>query len=584
MIPESFIEDLKYHCDIESTISSYVNLKKNGRTYKGLCPFHSEKSPSFTVYPENQSFYCFGCGVGGDVVTFIKKIENIEYVEALKFLAEKNNIPFPEDSFDDSASRLKSEILAINRETARFYHSILRSDEGKAALDYLLERGLSGKTIGKFGIGYAPDTWDKLRNHLASKGFSDFAMSCAFVVKEGKNKSVYDVFRNRIIFPIIDLRGNVIAFGGRILSGDGPKYLNSGDTPLFKKSRNLFALNLAKSTKEPRMILAEGYMDVISLHQAGFDNAVATLGTALTPEQARIINTYTSEVAIAYDSDEAGQKATKRAIKLFDETGIKVKVISINGAKDPDEYIKKNGATRFKLLVEGSAGATDYAIEKIFAKYDVETPSGKVQFLDEFCKFICDGIGPIERDVYISKIANQLSVDKEAIKLQTESVYKKKLKQKKYSDERNLKIFTQEAPKKSKDPQRSKFIKYALAEDNLIAILIKNQDFFKKITKIEPTEFLTDSNRSIYEVVYNRLLSNKSVDLSCLSADLNEEQLSHLSYILAGNSGKNYSLDNAEEFIKIIKSFDTLTDPSNILKTSDEDLSNYIKGLGIKQK
>lgn len=584
MIPESFIEDLKFHCDIESVVSSYVNLKRNGRILKGLCPFHSEKTPSFTVYPESQSFYCFGCGTGGDVVTFIKKIENIEYIEALKFLAEKNNIPFPEDNFNNEAGELKSQILAVNRETARFYHNVLRTEQGKPALDYLLNRGLSPKTIVKFGLGFAPDTWDSLRNHLLSKGFSEYVMSQAFLIKMNNGKKSYDVFRNRVMFPIIDLRGNVIAFGGRIMQGDGPKYLNSGDTPVFKKSRNLFALNIAKSTKEPRLILSEGYMDVIALHQANFDNAVATLGTALTPEQARIISNYTEEVAICYDSDEAGQKATKRAIKLFDETGVKIKVISIKDAKDPDEFIKKNGAARFKILIEGSKSAVDFEIDKLLEKYDTNLASEKVLFLSEFCKFICDGIGPIEQDVYISKIANQLSVDKDAISSQVQAEFKKRLKQKKYSENKNLKIFSEQNPINAKDLQRSKNIKYALAEDNLMAILIKNEDYFKKLTDLTPSEFITDSNREIYKVIYSRLSEGKSIDLSCISALLNDQQISHLSYIIASSSGKNYDLDNAEEFIKTIKSFDNYKDPSNILNATDEDLSKYIKGLASKQK
>ena len=310
MLSESFISELKARNDIEEVISSYVNVKRRGRNLVGLCPFHSEKTPSFTVYPDSQSFYCFGCGAGGDVVTFVKKIENLDYIEAVKSLAQRAGLAMPEDGYDDSYAKLKTRVLEINRETARFYHQCLISPVGKKALEYLRGRGLSDNTIRRFGLGFAPESWDAVIKHLRGKGFTFDEMAAAAVAVKSARGSYYDQFRGRVIFPIIDIRGNVIAFGGRLMDGQGPKYLNSPDTPVFKKSRNLFALNYAKSSKESALILAEGYMDVVALHQAGFTNAVATLGTALTAEQARMISQYAAEVVIAYDSDGAGQKAT----------------------------------------------------------------------------------------------------------------------------------------------------------------------------------------------------------------------------------------------------------------------------------
>ncbi|MEG1849295.1 MAG: DNA primase, partial [Oscillospiraceae bacterium] len=351
MIPESFIEELKYRSDIEQIISPYVQLKRAGRHLTGLCPFHSEKTPSFVVYPENQSFYCFGCGAGGDVVTFVRKSENLEYLEALRFLAQKAGMTLPEDAENDEAGRMRLRILECNRESARFFHAALISPAGEPGLAYLRRRQLSDTTIRRFGLGWAPDSWGSLHEHLLKKGFTEAEMLAAAVTRGGTRGS-YDSFRGRVIFPIIDLRGAVIGFGGRILGDGQPKYLNSPDTMVFKKSRNLFALNVAKATKEPRLLLTEGYMDAIAVHQAGFDNAVATLGTALTQEQARLMAQYTGEVVIAYDSDGAGQKATVRANELLAQTGIKVRVLSMTGAKDPDEFIKANGALRFKQLVE----------------------------------------------------------------------------------------------------------------------------------------------------------------------------------------------------------------------------------------
>ncbi|MBQ4117920.1 MAG: DNA primase, partial [Oscillospiraceae bacterium] len=328
MIPQSFIEELKMNCDIESVISSYVQLRKRGRISTGLCPFHSEKTGSFTVYPESQSFYCFCCGAGGDVIGFIRRIENLEYVEAIKFLAQRAGMNVPEDAAEDKTALLKTKILEMNREAARYYFSELTKPGGKAALDYLLGRGLEPKTIKHFGLGYAPNEWTGLTDLLASKGYRYEDMEAAQLArKSNKSGRYYDVFRDRVMFPIIDLRGNVIGFGGRKMSGDGPKYYNSPDTPVFKKTKNLFALNFAKKQKLDHLILCEGYMDVIAMHQAGFTEAVASLGTSLTSDQCRLAASYVEEAVLAYDSDEAGQKATKRAISLLDEVGIRSRVL-----------------------------------------------------------------------------------------------------------------------------------------------------------------------------------------------------------------------------------------------------------------
>ena len=326
-LSESFLQELKFKTDIEDIISGYVSLKKRGSTSIGLCPFHNEKTPSFTVYNDTQSFYCFGCGAGGDAVTFIKKIENLDYIDAVKLLAQRAGIQMPDDAtYDDSLSKKRRRILEINRETAKFYYSYMMSPQGKTGLDYYLNRGLSLNTIKRFGLGYAPNDWDSLLKHLKSKGFKPSEMVDADVVKVGKNNRYYDTFRNRVMTPIIDVRGNVIAFGGRVLDDSKPKYINTSDTLVYKKTNELFALNLAKDNCAESLILCEGYMDVIAMHQAGFQNAVAGCGTALTNEQVRLISRYTKEVILAYDADEAGQKALNKAIGLFKNTDVKVKI------------------------------------------------------------------------------------------------------------------------------------------------------------------------------------------------------------------------------------------------------------------
>ena len=342
-INDAFLSELKMRTDIMDLVSSYVSLdsRRQGRTHKGLCPFHNEKTPSFMVYEDTQSFYCFGCGAGGDAITFAMKIENLDYIEAVKLLAERAGLSMPQDGYDDSLHQKKNRILAANREAARFFHSCLLDKKNSHALNYFLNRGLTAQTIKHFGLGYAPDSWDSLIKHMRSKGFSVNELYDADLVKKStKNgERFYDNFRNRMMTPIIDIRGNVIGFGGRVLDDSKPKYVNTADTLVYKKSHEVFAMNYAKNSKEDFLIVAEGYMDVIALHQAGFTNAVACLGTALTNEQARLMKRYTDEVVLSYDSDEAGQKATKRAMQIFSDSGLKVRVLQLRGGKDPDDII-----------------------------------------------------------------------------------------------------------------------------------------------------------------------------------------------------------------------------------------------------
>ncbi len=367
-LPELFLQDLKLRNSIEDIASSYVQFKRRGRNMVGLCPFHNEKTPSFHLYPESGSFYCFGCGVGGDVITFIRRIENLDYIEAVKFLADRAGLPMPETGVDDTISKLRVRILEINRETARFYHSVLRNSEGKKGLDYFLQRHLLPATITHFGLGFAPATRFALVDHLKNKGYTVEEMIQSNVAVKTRSGRVADRFFNRVMFPIIDLRGNVIAFGGRTMTDQKPKYLNTSDTLVFKKSYGLFAMNFAKNSGEQQLILAEGYMDVIALHQAGFVNAIAGLGTALTTEQVHLISRYAKEVILAYDADQAGQKATSRAIEMLRSVGLQVKILSITGGKDPDEYIRsfgEQGAVRFKQLIEKSGNDVEYRLQKI---------------------------------------------------------------------------------------------------------------------------------------------------------------------------------------------------------------------------
>ncbi len=584
MLSEQFILELKARSDIEQIIGAYVNVKRRGRNLVGLCPFHSEKTPSFTVYPDSQSFYCFGCGAGGDVVTFVRRIENLDYIEAVKLLAQRAGIPMPEDGYDDSFARLKTRILEINRETARFYHAHLISPAGKKGLDYLRERGLSDKTIRRFGLGYAPEDWDAAIRHLREKGFRLEELAAAAVAVKSARGSYYDQFRGRVIFPIIDIRGNVVAFGGRLLDGRGPKYLNSPDTPVFKKSRNLFALNFAKSSKEPALILAEGYMDVVALHQAGFVNAVATLGTSLTTEQARMICQYAQEVVVAYDADGAGQKATNRAINLFGEIGGRVRVLKVHDAKDPDEFIKKFGAARFRLLLEGAGSAMDFAIGRLRQKYDLESADGKVAFLKEFARFMADIRNPIERDVYVTRTAEELRVSKEPLTAQIDYIIRQRAKNAEKKQAGDLTVFASD-PKRGRDPQREAHLKEALAEERLIGILLKNPDYHRFILeRIRPEDFLTDFNREIFQVICQRLEQNRPIELIALSEQLDERQMGKVAGILADAVSSKATQKETLDYIDAVLAGRRKKTPEELKQMGREELEEYVADLAAKKK
>lgn len=583
MIPDSFIEELKFRTDIEQVISGYVQLKRRGRNLTGLCPFHSEKSPSFTVYPENQSFYCFGCGAGGDAITFIRRIENLDYVEAIKLLAQRAGLTVPDDGEDNRAARLRARVLEMNRTAARYFYSQLNSPAGNVGLSYLRGRGLSDNTIKRFGLGYAPPGWDGLRNHLREKGFTDEEMLAACLVIRGKKGSCYDMFRHRVIFPIIDLKGSVVGFGGRALEDGGPKYLNSPDTPVFKKSRNLFALNFAKATKRQELILCEGYMDVIAVHQGGFDNAVATLGTALTAEQARLISQYTKEVVVAYDSDDPGQRAAKRAIGFFDQLGVKVRVLVVQGAKDPDEFLKKYGPQRFDMLLSQSANSTEYGIENIRKKYDLGEPDGQVGFLREVTGFLAEIQNPIERDVYASRLAAQLGVEKQAILLQVEGERKRRARTKEKKEARELKIFSPGAGRET-DPERSRNIAYALAEEKLITLLVRNPDCYSRVSaRIAPEDFVTGVNRSIFQAVCDRLAAGLDVDMLSLSGKLEDRAIARLAGLINSPEAQAVTPEQADDYIDAILRYGQVKADKEVVQMDDDQWARYIAEMKARK-
>ena len=577
---DAFLMELRSRADIETIISSYVNIKRAGRISKGLCPFHGEKTPSFTVYPDTQSYYCFGCGNGGDVVTFIKNIENLDYLDAVKFLADRVGMDVPEEnSYDSTINKRRLRMLEANREAARFFHSCLGTKEGAVGYQYFKNRGLTDETIKRFGLGFAPDSFNALTNYLMSKGYSKDELVFANLARRSqKNENnIYDNFRNRIMFPIIDVKGNVIAFGGRVMDDSKPKYLNTSDTMVYKKSQGVFALNLAKKSGKDSLILCEGYMDVIALHQAGFTNAVAGLGTALTSEQASLLSRYASEIMIAYDADEAGQKAATRALQIFKNTPAKIKVLRLSGGKDPDEIIKNYGVEKMKAIINGAANEIEFALLREHSKYDLSSDDGKRQYLRSAIE-ILSNVGAVELDIYASRIADELSVTKSVIVDEAKRLAKKKV----YSNQKKEfnQIQRQGDILDNLNPERRKYHAGAKAEEMLIAILLSNPEHLKMVDeKLDAEDFVTDFNKRIFKAVADRLREGKSAEISFLYGELTDEEISAVAKIQTISHTLNNSADECADCIKVIlneKNKKSLKDV-NVENISDEDFLKFFK-------
>ena len=532
-IPREVIEDVRNRNDIVDVISSYVNLKRAGSNYNGLCPYHNEKTPSFTVFPATQSFYCFGCGAGGDSISFIMKAENLEYIPAVEFLARRVGINLSYSEDDNSASRQRKRILDMNLCAAKYFRACLMDQNvGHIGMKYFSkERGLSMSVIKHFGLGYAPDSFGGLTDHLKKHGFTEEEMIMGFLCgKSKKNGRAYDYFRNRVIFPIIDTSGNVIAFGGRVMDDSKPKYLNSSDTPAFKKSKNLFALNYARHNCSEKMILCEGYMDVIALHAAGFENAVATLGTALTSEQARMMAKYTKQVLIAYDSDEAGQRAATRAVSMLTDVGLDVRILKMNGAKDPDEYIKKFGKDNFRALLDSGRTGFEFKCDSVFAKYDLSIAENKVKAASEMCDYISDIWSEVERDVYITAVATKLQTSREGLKNDVERQRRKKIGEYKNQVSREVKLSAMGVGDRV-NPDAAKNIRATAAEEAVLGLMLIYDEYRAGVSsgkyKLTSDDFVTAFNRRVFEEIM-QLEENGGYSFSLLGEVFNTDEISRI--------------------------------------------------------
>ena len=582
MLSQDFINEVKERNDITEVISGYVSLKRTGRNSKGLCPFHSEKTPSFMVYPDTASFYCFGCQVGGDVIGFIRKIENLDYVEAVKFLANRAGLAVPEDGKNDGLTRMRQRIREQNREAGRFFYRALYSSAGKQALEYLHSRGLTDETIRHFGLGWSPDGWDQLASHLSGLGYKKDEILAADLGYTSRKGGIIDRFRNRVMFPIIDLQGNVVAFGGRRFTEEavGGKYVNTSDTLIYKKTNHLFAMNIAKNSKSRELILCEGYMDVIALHQAGFHNAVAALGTAVTPQQARVLHKYADRVVLSQDGDEAGQKSIARSIPIMKDEGLDVRVLQITGAKDPDEFIRKYGPERFKMLVDGCSNDIEYSIMRIGAKYDISTDDGRLHYLRDVCDYL-SGLGTLEREVYAGRIADKLGIEKSAVLSQADASARKRYRAEKEKEFREMAKTTAGIGNRV-NPERSANFRASNAEYALLALLFRYQNLIPEAAKaLPPEQFVTDFGRRIYSQFIEINESGQEVSVSLLSQQFSDAETSEIVKII--NSDETIVSQDYQKLTEVIKSERFTPKPQDAAKLSSEELLEQMSRLKKKK-
>ena len=527
--PESFLEELSARSDIVDVVSSYVQLtKRSGTNQFGLCPFHSEKTPSFSVNGEKQIYHCFGCGKGGGVINFIMEIENLSFPDAVQFLARRAGLEVPEDSRDETRGR-RARMLDLNRDAARFFHEQLISPTGKPAQDYVRNRGITSM-VKPFGLGFAPDSWNALTDAMRAKGYTQPELVAAGLARTGKNGGIYDYYRNRLMFPVIDVRGSVIGFSGRILGDGEPKYLNSPDTLVYSKSNSLFALNLAKKSKSGYILLAEGNIDVVSLHQAGFDSAVASLGTSLTAEQARLMARYTNQVVIAYDNDNAGKKAAQRAISILQPLDIKVKVLQIPGAKDPDEFIQAKGPEAFRNLIERSGNQVEYRLEQVAEQFDLSSDEGRVSYLKEAAKLIASLPGSVEREIYGMRAAEKAGVSQVAFEGEVARVRKRNASTAKKQQYRE-----DTAPLRAAQP-KSRALRYdnvrsAMAERGVINLLYRFPEQFGTLP-LTGGDFTSPPLGSLYDALRERIRAGRPVSLAVLGEQFSQDELALLADIL----------------------------------------------------
>lgn len=543
--PPAFIDDLISRNPIEEVVGEYVSLTRKGGNLFGLCPFHGEKTASFSVAPEKQIYYCFGCHRGGGVINFIMEQENLSYPDAVRHLAKRVGLEVPEDEAYRSRYKAQERLWNLSKEAARYFHSQLMGEAGAEARAYLVKRGMSSKIVTKFGLGFAPQGWSNLIDAMRAKGYTKEELLEAGLVSKSEQKgSIYDRFRNRLMFPIIDLRGNVIGFGGRVMDDSTPKYLNSPETSIFNKRKNLFALNLAKKSKQEYIILTEGYMDAITLYQYGFDCAVASLGTALTQEHAAMLAKYTNQVVLTYDADQAGQNATKRAIPLLEKTGLKVRVLRMQGAKDPDEFLKKYGADRFKLLLEQSANHIEYRLTSLQHKYDLHVDDQRIAFLHEAADLVASLNSAVEREVYGTRAAEAAGITAEAMKLEIKKSFNKRMaRERAQQKKKDLAPAAQQQPVDRSI--RYENMRSAMAEEGVLRMLVREPALFSQLGGLTSQMFSVPLLGRAYDALREQYQQGLQVTMAGLGEAFTAQETAHLTRV----AQKTDSLVSEEAFL-----------------------------------
>ena len=548
--PQPFLDALVERNPIEEVVGQYVTLTRKGSNLFGLCPFHSEKTGSFSVAPEKGIYYCFGCHKGGGVINFIMEIESLSYPDAVRFLAKRAGLEVPEDEEYRAQYKRTERLYALCKDAARWFRKQLLADAGREARDYIVKRGLSTQTVNRFGLGFSPNEWSALMDAMQKQGYTQKELLDAGLAVNGKKGGVYDRFRNRLMFPIIDIRGNVIGFGGRVMDDSTPKYLNSPETEIFNKRKNLFALNIAKKSKQGRMILTEGYMDAISLHQYGFDCAVASLGTSLTEEHAAILAKYVPEVVLTYDGDEAGQNATRRAIPMLEKTGIQVRVLRMQGAKDPDEFLKKYGAQRFEVLLDSCQNQAEYRLDSLRRKFDLTLDEQRVEFLSQAAALIASFPNAVQREIYGRRAAEAAGITPEAMQLEVKKAYRKsRAIEKRKREAQELDIARQRAPKIRAihyDNLRS-----ATAEEGLICMLLREPELIAGV-KLPAEACSVDLFGRVLTQLRQRVQSGRPVSLAAMEGEFTPEEMSHLSYILSKDTSP-VSDEALADYLRVIQ-------------------------------
>jgi len=585
--PPEFLEELKSRISIEEIIGRYCDLKAAGPRSKCLCPFHSERTPSFCVFSDTQSYYCFGCGAGGDAIKFTMEIERLSYGEAVRSLAERVGLQTPDEVQDDSATKLKRRCYAANREAALFYNHYLRSPQGKVGKDYFLDRKLTENTINHFGLGYAPDSWDSLVKHMKSKGYNEDELVAFGLALKSKSGRAIDVFRNRVMFPVIDIRGRVIGFTGRIITTDGNdkrKYVNTADTIVYKKKKDLYGLNFAKNVKGRKLILVEGNMDVIAMHQAGFENTIAGMGTAFGQDQIRLLRQYCDELYLCFDSDSAGAEATSRALKALASTPIKIRVVKMTGGKDADEILRTKGAQYMSRLIEKATNNTEFELAQIRSGYNLDTDDGRLGYLNDAVGLIAGLRNAVEADLYISRLAEETNVRKAAIEQQVKKHRNYKQKEESGRVFEQAVSFVTGNSSASPNPEMKKYPNAVRAEETILAMLLKAPDFLQKLGKnLSQDIFITELNKRFFADLSGRILSDRSIDISQFSSMEDDGDVSYIAYLYAKSSDLECSISECDECIARL-----LSEKANMVQVdastmSDEEFLAVFRKTGEKK-